>query len=85
MKFSIKGFFNKCDQIRWKLRIWLHLMKKALMENFSFCAMRFPTSKFKQKVSYQTVTGKSKLKQKKTHVECQYVFGFDRNQWFNSD
>ena len=31
IKFSIKDFCNKCDQIRWKLRIWL---KKSLMENF---------------------------------------------------
>ena len=24
MKFSIKDFFSKCDQIRRKLRIWSH-------------------------------------------------------------
>ena len=39
MKFSIKGFFSKCDQIRRKLRIWSHLLKKSLMENFNFYAM----------------------------------------------
>ena len=39
MKFSIKDFLSKCDQIRRKLRIWLHLLKKSLMENFSFCAV----------------------------------------------
>ena len=33
MKFSSKNFFCKCDQIRSKLRIWLHLLKKSLMEN----------------------------------------------------
>ena len=38
MKFSIKDFFKKCDQIRRKLRIWSHLLKKTLMENFIFCA-----------------------------------------------
>ena len=32
-KFSIKDFFNKCDQIR---RIWSHLLKKSLIENFIF-------------------------------------------------
>ena len=37
MKFSIKDFFSKCDQIRRKLRIWSHLLKKSLMENFIFC------------------------------------------------
>ena len=39
MKFSIKGFFSKCDQIRWKLRIWSHLLKKSLMENFILYAV----------------------------------------------
>ena len=35
-KFSIKNFLSKCDQIRKKLRIWSHLLKKSLMENFIF-------------------------------------------------
>ena len=39
-KFSIKDFYGKCDQIRWKLRIWFHLLKKPLMENFIFCAVK---------------------------------------------
>ena len=39
MKFSIKDFFSKYDQIRRRLRIWLHLRKKSLMENFIFCAV----------------------------------------------
>ena len=39
MKFFIKGFFSKCDQIRRKLRIWSHLLKKSLMENFIFFAV----------------------------------------------
>ena len=37
MKFSIKDLFSKCDQIRRKLRIWSHLLKKSLIENFIFC------------------------------------------------
>ena len=36
MKFSIKDFFSKCDQLRRKLRIWSHSLKKSLMENFIF-------------------------------------------------
>ena len=36
MKFFIKHFFSKCDQIRRKLRIWSHLLKKSLMKNFIF-------------------------------------------------
>ena len=39
MKFSIKAFFSKCDQIRRKLRIWSHLPKKSLIGNFIFCAV----------------------------------------------
>ena len=39
MNLFDKDFFSKCDQIRKKLRIWSHLLKKSLMENFIFCAM----------------------------------------------
>ena len=39
MKFSTKDFFSKSDQIRTFLRIWSHLQKKSLMENFIFCAV----------------------------------------------
>ena len=39
MKFSSKDFFSKCDQIRGKLRIWSHLLRKSLMENFIFCVL----------------------------------------------
>ena len=34
MNISIKDFFSKFDKIRRKLRIWSHLVKKSLMENF---------------------------------------------------
>ena len=39
MKFSIKDFFSKCDQIRSFLRVRLHLLKKSWMENSFFCAV----------------------------------------------
>ena len=39
MKLSVKDFFSKCDQIRRKMWIWSHLLKKSLMENFIFCAV----------------------------------------------
>ena len=39
MKFSIKDFFSKCDQIGFFLRIWSHLLKKSLIENFIFRAV----------------------------------------------
>ena len=39
IKICIKDFLSKCDQIRRELRIWSHLLKKSLMENFIFCAV----------------------------------------------
>ena len=39
MKFSIKDFFSKSDQIRSFLQIWSHLQEKSLMEIVIFCAM----------------------------------------------
>ena len=39
VKFPIKDFFSKCDQIRRKLQIWSHLLKRSLMENFIFSAV----------------------------------------------
>ena len=40
MKFSMKNFFSKCEQIRRKLRMWSHLLKKSLMQNFIICAVQ---------------------------------------------
>ena len=39
MKFPIKDFFSKCDQIHSFLWIWSHLLEKSLMENLIFCAV----------------------------------------------
>ena len=39
MKSSIKNLSSKSDQIRKKLRIWSHLMKKSLIQNFIFCTV----------------------------------------------
>ena len=46
MKFSIKDFFSKCDQIRSFLRIWSHLLKKSLMGTFFFCAVKVKAHHF---------------------------------------
>ena len=39
IKFSIKDFFSKCDQIHRKLQILPYLLKKSLTENFIFFAV----------------------------------------------
>ena len=39
LKFSIKDFLSKCGQIRRKLRICSHLLKKSLMKNLIFWAV----------------------------------------------
>ena len=36
MKFSIKDFLSKYDQIHSKLRTWSHLLNRSLMGNFFF-------------------------------------------------
>ena len=45
MKFSIKDFFSKCDQMRRKLRIWSYFLKKSLIDNLFFCAAHILLSK----------------------------------------
>ena len=60
MKFSIKDFFRKCDKIRRKLRIWSHLLKKSLMENFIFCAVLKVTTHFNICILFIFVLGKQK-------------------------
>ena len=57
IKFSIKDFFSKCDQFQKKIRVWSHLLKKFLMENFIFCEASILISVFnKQAVwSYEKV------------------------------
>ena len=49
MKFSIKDFFSKHDQIRRFLRIWSHLQKKSLIlsgELHFFCSVKREYQKF---------------------------------------
>ena len=39
---SIKDLSRKFDQIHRKLRIWSHLLKKSVMENFIFLTVQLP-------------------------------------------
>ena len=67
MKFSIKDFFSKCDQICSFLRIWSHLLKKSLMEYFIFYAVL--EVKTPEKVYNYTIT-KYVLWLMMTYVKC---------------
>ena len=59
VKFSIKDFLSKCDQIRSFQQICSHLLKKSLIENFIFLAM---SSKLKiQRFSHYQTHIKQKL------------------------
>ena len=60
MKFSIKDFFSKCDQIRRKLRIWSHILKKSLMENLIFCVV----------FSGKLQEGNQKMERRKVSITC---------------
>ena len=61
IKFSIKDFFRKCDQIRRKLRIWSHLLKKSLIENFIFCAVFWLRAKIIEELTLAISERKSQL------------------------
>ena len=54
MKFSIKDFSSKCDQIHKKLRIWSHLLEKSLMENFIFCTARWAKTELSTGIGIHT-------------------------------
>ena len=40
MKFTIKDFFGKCDQIRCFRQVWSHLLEKSLMKTFITCTVK---------------------------------------------
>ena len=80
MKFSIKDFFSKCDQIRSLLQICSHLLKKSLIVNFVFCAVivservicvtNVSKSKAKEFITLLSVISQKKRKQQKPRETC---------------
>ena len=69
MKSSIKDFFSKCDQIR---RIWSHLLKKSLMENFNFCAVWYSLSHAHWNLSRTTSRSRKYMRNQYvlSHIRC---------------
>ena len=59
MKFSAKDSSSKCDQIRRKLRIWLHLLENPYWKTSIFCAVIF---------KYLRNTNLKKKKEKKKNI-----------------
>ena len=47
MKFSVKDFFSKCDEILSFLRIGSHLLKKSLIKTSSFLMQCMHTYTYK--------------------------------------
>ena len=47
MKFSIRDFFSKCQQISSLLRICSHMLKESLMKNLIFRAVNIQHSHLK--------------------------------------
>ena len=60
MKFCIEDFFSKCDQLCSFLRIWSHLLKKSLMENFIFCTVLACNKQYLNKNFYSKMLFKEK-------------------------
>ena len=57
MKFSIKDFFSKFDQIRSFLWIWSYFLKKSFIENFIFCTVNwFYEFVFTEPVNYDLIS-----------------------------
>ena len=70
MKFCIKDFFSKCDQIRSFLPIWLHLLKKSLIENFIFCAVQY-TAEERMKIMEEYFESNTQI-----HTQQQFTINF---------
>ena len=68
MKFSINDFFSKSDQIRRKLQIWSHLLKKSLMENFIFFAVVSPIFAYLKNQELYELTLNTKKKTNRQNI-----------------
>ena len=74
MKFSLKDFFSKCDQIRREL-------KKSLMENFIFCAVYlFWKTTVKKKLETNVEPNLSKLCVQWKFLKCCITCKFTKHE-----
>ena len=79
MKFSIKGFFSKCDQIRNFLRIWSHLLKKISNGKLHFLCSEIENIDYIVTKLFIVATYSEKLPHLKSHEHlikwsCEFDF-----------
>ena len=70
MKFSVKNFFRKRDQVRNILRILAYLLKNSLMENFIFYAVCLTLFEKIKHSNVQKNGGKQTGTVEKTYLFC---------------
>ena len=70
MYFSIKEYFSKYGQIRRKLWIWSHLLKKSLIKTSSFmqCKQHLNILKIKKLMTYENYFHFKHIDDKTTEV-----------------
>ena len=76
IKFPIKDFFSKCDQIRRKLRFWSQLLKKSLVENFTISAVM-------ENLKAHFITSLAFLIKNTYMLYCFALFYFEKNTMRN--
>ena len=78
MKFSIKEFLSKCDQICSFLRTWTHSLNISLMENFIFCTV----SSFRLSLTTYQDDLYPRLKKEFFFESANFIFKTIRYIWF---
>ena len=78
MKFAIKDFFSKCDQIRSFPRIWSHLLKKSLNGKLHVFA-NYVHSSLAEKTRIITCNAKADKISRSSHPRCSMKKGVLRN------
>ena len=82
MKCSVKDFFSKCDQIRRKLRIWSHLLKRFLMESFIFLWSISPSFLIKGVRVFIKNTLKLRVENTKHNVQTEFLRVYLKKKYF---
>ena len=86
MKFSIKDFFRKCAQIRRKLRVWSHLLKKSLMETLFFLCSDGRQNHYLQSLTLPIHPNTARLKeQRRNLISSVQAFFVCEASYFNNE